>query len=263
MKNVNSDKQPNEMNHASAAQALAWLAEMGADEIISETALDRFAASVTPEKSKIAATSIRRVATLPDQSAAAAQSQASACNSLEQLKQALNYFDANPLRKSATKLSFIEGNLQADILVIGDRPRNEEDRSGQVFAGKSRLLLQAMLAAININLESVLLMNFIPWRPPGNRQPLENEIAMCAPFAARAIELTNPKFILCFGSLAAQILASGDQSIIRQRGKWLKLGNADVMVTLHPEELMKHSAQKKLAWRDLLAFQLKIAERAS
>ena len=255
---MNSDKQPNDMNHAPAAQALLWLVEMGADEIISESALDRFVASAALETPKIAAPAIQQHATVPDQSIAEAVTQASACKSLDQLKQALNYFDANPLRKSATQLSFIEGNMQPDILLIGDRPRNEEDKSGQVFAGKSRVLLQAMLAAIHINMDAVMLMNFIPWRPPGNRAPSETEVAMCAPFAARAIELAKPKIILCFGSLAAQVLAGGDSSIIRQRGKWLKLGNTDVMVTLHPEELLKHPAQKKLAWRDLLAFRQKL-----
>jgi uracil-DNA glycosylase len=180
-----------------------------------------------------------------------------ACGTIEALTQALNYFDANPLRKSATQLSFIEGNLSSAILVIGDRPRNEEDRSGQVFAGKSRVLLTAMLAAINIKLEDVALMNFIPWRPPGNRQPLDGEIAMCLPFAVRAIELLQPKLILSFGAISGQHLAGGDSSIIRQRGKWQTIGAAALMATMHPEELLKLPAQKKLVWRDLLAFKLK------
>ena len=186
--------------------------------------------------------------------------QAEACGTIEALTQALNYFDANPLRKSATQLSFIEGNLTSPILIMGDRPRNEEDRSGQVFAGKSRVLLQAMLAAIDVKIEDVAMANFIAWRPPGNRAPLENEIAMCLPFAARAIELIQPKLILSFGAIAGQYLAGGDASIIRQRGKWQAVGAAALLATLHPDELLKFPAQKKLAWRDLLAFRLKLDE---
>ena len=102
-----------------------------------------------------------------------------------------------------------------------------------------------------------MLMNFVPWRPPGNRAPLEHEIAMCLPFAARAIEIVKPKLSLSFGALAAQQLASGDPSIIRQRGKWLTVGDTHMIATLHPDELLKFPAQKKLAWRDLLTFKLK------
>ena len=190
---MDTDQQPNDMN---PAQALAWLVEMGADEIVGDVAVDRFAASAVVEKPKpivIAPPRVAppRAATLPDQSAAEASAQAGACGTIEALTQALNYFDANPLRKSATQLSFIEGNLQSPILVIGDRPRTEEDKSGQVFAGKSRELLSRMLAAIDLKLEDVALLNFIPWRPPGNRAPSENEIALCQPFAARAIDLIH------------------------------------------------------------------------
>ncbi len=259
------------MTPEQAASALAWLVEMGADEIVAETAIDRFAASVVVEKPKapspiIAAAPAPRPATLPDQAASDAATQAASCNSLEALSQALNYFDANPLRKGATKLSFIEGNLQSSILVLSDRPRNEEDKSGQVVAAKARMLLQAMLAAIGLNIgdepapRNVMLMNFIPWRPPGNRQPLENEITACLPFAARAIALAQPKLILSLGSLGGQYLAGGDASIIRQRGKWLNVGATPLLSTLHPDELLKAPTQKKLAWRDLQNFKAKMDE---
>lgn len=251
------EQAPNDINPSAA---LTWLVEMGADEILSENAIDRFAASLVLEKPKSVAVAPAfppRPATLPDQSAADATRQAFACMTIEALIQAYNYFEAHPLRKSATQLSFIEGNYASSILVIGDRPRNEEDKSGHVFAGKSRVLLQNMLAAIDLRLEDVLLMNFIAWRPPGNRAPTDTEISLSLPFAQRAIEITQPTLILSFGALAAQHLAGGDASIIRQRGKWLGLGNVQMMSTLHPDELLKYPAQKKLAWRDLLAFKLK------
>ena len=250
---MDTDQQPNDMD---PAETLGWLVEMGADEIMSEVAVDRFAASSVVEKPK-PVVAPPRAATLPDQSAAEAAIQAAACRTIDALTQALNYFDANPLRKSATQLSFIEGNMQSEILIVGDRPRNEEDKSGQVFAGKSRVLLTAMLAAIDLKIDDVALMNFISWRPPGNRAPLENEIALCLPFAARAIELIKPKLILSFGAIAGQYLTSGDASVLRQRGKWLVVNDTPLMATFHPDELLKLPAQKKLAWRDLLAFKMK------
>ena len=251
---MDTDHASNDMN---PAEALAWLVEMGADEILSEVAVNRFAASLVVEKPKPVVVEQQRPATLPDQSAADATAQAAASGTIEALTQALNYFDANPLRKSATQLSFMEGSIQSSILIVGDRPRNEEDKSGQVFAGKSRVLLTAMLAAIELKIEDVALLNFIPWRPPGNRAPLENEIALCQPFASRAIELIKPKLILSFGAIAGQYLASGDASVLRQRGKWLSVNGIPVMTTFHPDELLKLPAQKKLAWRDLLALKMK------
>ena len=265
------EPRPNDMTPEQAASALAWLVEMGADEIVGETAIDRFAASVVVEKPKasppiIIATPAPRAVTLPNQAAADAATQAASCNSLEALSQALNYFEANPLRKGATRLSFIEGNLQSSIMILSDRPRNEEDKSGQVISAKARVLLQAMLAAIGLNIgdepapRNVMLMNFIPWRPPGNRQPLENEIAACLPFAARAIALSGPKLILSLGSLGGQYLAGGAASIIRQRGKWLSVGDIPLLATLHPDELLKAPTQKRLAWRDLQNFKVKMNE---
>lgn len=252
------DQQPNDIN---PAETLAWLVEMGADEIVGEVAIDRFATSQIVEKPKpVAAPQLTRAATLPDQSAADATAQAAACSTIDALTQALNYFDANPLRKSATQLSFIEGNMRSSILILGDRPRNEEDKSGQVFAGKSRVLLTAMLAAIGLKIDDAALMNFIPWRPPGNRNASENEIALCLPFAARAMELIQPKLILSFGAIAGQYLASGDASVLRQRGKWLLVNGTPLMTTFHPDELLKLPAQKKLAWRDILAFKIKWEE---
>ena len=124
--------QPNDMTPKQAAAALAWLVEMGADEIVLEQPVDRYAASVVVEEPMaqppVAPQAVLRPATLPDQAAGDAASQAASCHSLEALSQALNYFEANPLRKGATKLSFIEGNLQSAILVLSDRPRNHAHR---------------------------------------------------------------------------------------------------------------------------------------
>ncbi|MDE2445765.1 MAG: uracil-DNA glycosylase [Alphaproteobacteria bacterium] len=267
-----------DMTPEQAAHALAWLVDMGADEVILDSPVNRFAKSLVPEPAKPPVATppplrfvpqvpaAPRAATLPDQAAADAAAQAAACHSLEALIQAQNYFEANPLRKGATKLSFMEGNRQADILVLSDRPRNDEDKSGQVVATKARVLLQNMLAAIGLKIgdepapRNVMLMNFVPWRPPGNRQPLDAEVAVCLPFASRAIALLQPKLILALGSLGGQFMAGGDASIIRQRGKWLSIGEIPLLATLHPDDLLKAPTQKKLAWRDLQAFKARMNE---
>ncbi|MEO6609518.1 MAG: uracil-DNA glycosylase [Aestuariivirga sp.] len=255
----------NDMSPEAAAQALSWLVAMGADEIISDVAMDRFAASAVKA---VTAESIRPAPLLqpaaqapavpPSQVAADARNLAASANSLQELKQALTFFNDHPLRKGSTKLSFLEGPETAGILLIGDKPRNDEDKSGQVFAGKARELLRRMLAAIDLSLDDVALMNFIPYRPPGNRAPNDIEIASSHPFALRVIEILKPRFILGFGPLAGQSLAGGESSILKQRGRFLKIGDADFVSTLHPDELLKFPQHKKLAWRDLLAFKQKV-----
>jgi uracil-DNA glycosylase len=241
------DEKPNDPAFDSASNALSWLVSMGADEIVLEHPVNRFAAPVVLEKPKPAPVLLKPTSV-------AAPSQAETCNSIAELTQALNYFESHPLRKSATQLSFFEGPQDAEILLISDRPRNEEDRSGLVFAGKSRVLLENMLAAIQLKIEDVGLMNLIPWRPPGNRSPTENEINLVLPFAKRALEILKPKFILAFSSVPGQYLAGGDASILRQRGKWQHVNAAQMLATLHPDELLKFPLHKKMAWRDLQIF---------
>ena len=113
-----------------------------------------------------------------------------------------------------------------------------------------------MLGAIGLSTASVSLFNFIPWRPPGNRTPTEAEIQVCQPFLMRAIELCQPKFILCFGLHPAQRLSGKSEGLMALRGKWFELQigtrKTPVMASFHPSYLALQRAQKRLAWRDLL-----------
>jgi uracil-DNA glycosylase len=242
-------EKPNDPAFDSASDALSWLIAMGADEITLEQPVDRFAASLVADKPKALAPQVRAT---PEKEIA--PSQALNCNSIAELTQALNYFESHPLRKSATQLSFFEGREDAEILIISDRPRNEEDRSGLVFAGKSRVLLENMLAAIDLKIHDVGMLNLVPWRPAGNASPTEAQIKLVLPFAQRALEILKPKFILAFSALPGQYLAGGDVSILRQRGKWQDVNGIQMLATLHPDELLKFPLHKKMAWRDLQIF---------
>ncbi len=250
---------PSHFDLASPAEALLWLVEMGADEIIMEQPVDRFADSAKLVSAKPAPKLEIKSAPAPKPSVPCAPTtDVSGLHSIVDIAQALNFMDTHPLRKNASKLAFFEGPERTEVLILADRPRNEEDKAGLVFAGKSRILLTNMLAAINLRLEDVALMNLIPWRPPGNRAPTEAEISAVLPFARRALELARPRLILAFSALPAQHLVGADPSILRQRGKWQALGEAALLSTLHPDELLKFPLQKKLAWRDLLTFKEKL-----
>lgn len=263
---------------AEAARMLLWLREMGADEALSVDPVNRFA-EAPPQAAAAPAVARPAPPKQPPMSAApprpaptrpAAEGEASieeihaaarSASSLGELVTALDRFDAHPLRRTASKLCFAEEAAKARVLVIADRPRAEEDRAGKIFADKNAVLLERMLAAIGLGEgagEPVSYLSFLPWRPPGNRPPIEIECRLILPFAERAIALMQPSLILAFGGLAGQWLAGGAESIQRQRGTWLAAGSTPLLSTFHPEALLKSPALKKLAWQDLLAFRARL-----
>ncbi len=255
----------NDMTAGEAAAALAWLAEMGADEAIGEVAIDRFAASMP--KPAAAAEPPRQVPPKPQpasgDAAADARAIAAACRSLDELAAALASFDACPLKRTATQLCFADGNPDARVMLIGEAPGRDEDIQGKPFVGRSGQLLDRMLAAAGLSRRapereaSVYITNAIFWRPPGNRTPTEAETAMCLPFLMRAIELQRPDFIVCLGATPTQRLTARSDGILKLRGKWYDCEVAGrkvpLLATLHPAYLLRQPAQKRLAWRDLLA----------
>lgn len=260
------------MTAPEAAALLLWLREMGADEAQADAPINRFVEAPTapapralPTLAKPAALPPKPVAAaVPDASIEQIHAAAKAATSIAELAGLLDQFDAHPLRRTASKLCFSGGAEKARVLVLADRPRNEEDRSGQVFADKHELLCQRMLAAIGLGagegLEPVSLLSFMPWRPPGNRPPNELECRLILPFAQRAIALLQPKLILAMGALPGQWLAGGAESPQRQRGTWLSVDGVPFISTFHPESLLKSPALKRLAWHDLLALKAKLQD---
>lgn len=262
------------LSAAEAAAALLWLREMGADEILGADPVNRFAApppvvAAAPPRAAPPRPSAPP-SPPPPQPRAALEAEASMeqvhaaarqAPTLAALAELLDTFQAHPLRRTASRLCFTEATPGARILVMCDRPRSEEDRSGKIFADKHEVLFQRMLAAIGLGGEAgvpVSLLSFLPWRPPGNRPPTELECRMILPFAERALALLQPQIILAFGGLPGQWLAGGAESIQRQRGTWLTAGNVPLLSTFHPESLLKSPALKRLAWLDLLAFRAKL-----
>jgi uracil-DNA glycosylase family 4 len=240
----------NDMSPGDAQAALAWLIEMGADEIVGEAPVNRFAAVVAPP---VVAALVSKAAR-----AAAAPSSADACNSLDELRAALLALEDFPLKKTASNLCFVDGDPQAEVMIIGDVPGRDEDIEGKVFAGQNLVLLEKMLGAIGLSVASTSSLNFIPWRPPGNRTLTDAEIQMCQPYILRAIELCRPKFILCLGGHPAQRLSGKSDGLLSLRGKWFDLAigstKIPVLASFHPSYLLKQPGQKRLAWRDLLSF---------
>jgi DNA polymerase len=120
-----------------------------------------------------------------------------------------------------------------------------------------------MLEAIGLARDSVRVTNTVPWRPPGNRTPTPAETEICLPFTLRHIELVKPRVVICLGSPSTKALLRSDEGIMRLRGRWttLDLPNGmqlPAMAMLHPAYLLRQPAQKRLAWRDLLALRQRL-----
>jgi DNA polymerase len=193
---------------------------------------------------------------------------ARAARSLDELREALMAFDGCPLKDTATNLVFADGNPSSRVMIVGEAPGADEDRDGRPFVGVSGQLLDRMLAQIGLDRTSVYITNIIFWRPPGNRQPTTAEVAACLPFVERHIELANPSILLLAGGASAKTLLARNEGIMRLRGRWFLYESTGMsrpipaLPTFHPAFLLRQPAQKREAWRDLLALSEKLGELA-
>jgi DNA polymerase len=189
----------------------------------------------------------------------------STAQTLEELKALLMKFDGCSLKNTANSTVFGEGNTNAKVMLIGEAPGADEDRIGRPFVGKCGKLLDKMLSAISVKREDCYISNVLPWRPPGNRTPTDEEIAICLPFLRTQIELINPDFILLLGGIALKSVMDCSDSISRTRGKWMEYSTSQgkvipVLATYHPSYLLRSSSQKSRAWTDLLRLKDKMQE---
>lgn len=182
---------------------------------------------------------------------------------LEELKKMVEEFDGCALKLTANKTVFGYGSGTARLLLIGEAPGADEDRSGIPFVGRSGQLLEKMLKAIGFDRNECFITNVLPWRPPGNRTPTEGEIAVCLPFLKRQIDLVSPEVIMILGGSAANALLDNGEPISRMRGKWLEYKKSDggkvpVLASFHPAYLLRNSGQKAKAWVDMLRMKQKL-----
>ena len=143
------------------------------------------------------------------------------------------------------------GNPAAELCFLGEGPGADEDRIGEPFVGQAGQLLNKIIAACKMAREDVYILNTVKCRPPGNRNPNESELENCWPFAIRQLEILQPKFICCLGSVAAKTLLKSKQSIGRMRGQFFPYRGSQVMVTYHPAYLLRNPTAKKQVWEDM------------
>jgi DNA polymerase len=200
---------------------------------------------------------------------AKAQKLANNCQSLEDLKQAIQDFDGLSVKQTASNMVFSDGNPDSDIMLIGEAPGADEDIQGKPFVGASGQLLDKILACIGLSRQSevtdraVYISNILNWRPPGNRTPTASEMAISLPFIKKHIELAKPKALILCGGVVAQTLLERKETISKLRGKFYDYDRGDglaipVMVTYHPAYLLRTPVQKRAVWMDMLMFQEKL-----
>ncbi len=178
------------------------------------------------------------------------------CNTLEELKSAIQAFDGLSIKKTATQIVFADGTPDAKIMVIGEAPGADEDRQGLPFVGVSGQLLDKIFACIDLNRqESLYITNILNWRPPGNRTPTSEEMDIAKPFIMKHIELVNPDMLVLCGGVAAQTLLDSKESISRLRGEVHDVNGRKAIATYHPAFLLRTPLQKKKVWQDMLMLQ--------
>ena len=179
----------------------------------------------------------------------------SSIKTLESLHAFMSEYKKCELHKSATNMVFSDGNPKSKIMLIGEAPGHDEDIQGKPFVGRSGKLLDKMLNAIELSRDNVYIANIIPWRPPNNRRPTDDEINMCLPMIKKHIEIINPSAILLLGSTATYALIKNSEGITKIRGKWVDIEinrkKYPMLPTFHPAFLLRQPAQKKFSWEDL------------
>lgn len=245
-----------------AKALLEWQIDLGADEAMSETPVNRYE---VPEKAPLV---VAKAAPEPAfqappkiDPAAVAQQAAEGADSFDTLQAALASFELCELKRGARNLVFCDGNPAAKVMIVGEAPGADEDRQGKPFVGRAGQMLDQMLAAIDHGRDHadnpVYITNVMPWRPPNNREPSPEEIAMMLPFVQRHIELANPDVLVLVGNVSCLAML-GEKGITKLRGNWREVMGKPALPMFHPAYLLRSPEKKRDAWHDLLMLQSKV-----
>ncbi len=169
------------------------------------------------------------------------------------LRNAVANCTACGLDKTRTQTVFGVGNVQAELMIIGEAPGFYEDQKGEPFVGKAGQLLNAMLEAIDLDRSQVYIANILKCRPPENRDPELTEVDLCTPFLTKQIALVQPKLLLALGRIAGRFLLRTESSLGQMRGNLHQYGasNTPLIVTYHPAYLLRNPKDKSKALEDL------------
>ena len=164
------------------------------------------------------------------------------------------------LGETRHKLVFGVGNAQAEVMLIGEGPGEQEDLQGVPFVGPAGKLLDDMLEMIDLDRQKVYIANIVKCRPPRNRDPLNVEQEACRPWLNRQIALVNPKIIVCLGRIAALRLIDPNYRITRDHGQWIQRDGIWLTAIYHPSALLRDPSKRPETFDDLLSIRAKLTE---
>jgi len=252
-----------------AKALLEWYVELGAVDAVGDDPVDRYALEPSLAKPKSRPQPKPEPPRMPEAPgrnfAAEATALAEAAQDLAALAGVMRDFDGLALKQGARNFVFADGNPKARVMIVGEAPGADEDRIGRPFVGRAGQLLDRMLAAIGLArghpdaASAVYITNILPWRPPGNRTPTPEEMAIMVPFVRRHISLVDPDVLILMGNTPCGALL-GRTGILRMRGSWTRAEDRAVMPMTHPAYLLRTPAAKREAWADLLEIQAKLRE---
>lgn len=175
-------------------------------------------------------------------------------NTLDEVASEINRCQRCPLHATRIKAVAGVGSVQAQWMFVGEAPGQNEDQQGLPFVGRGGQLLDAMIAALQMQRADVFIANVIKCRPPANRDPLPDEIAECEPYLHRQLALVKPKVIVALGLVSAQALLKTSEPLGKLRAQVHHYGTAKtpMIITYHPAYLLRSPGQKSKVWEDLL-----------
>ncbi|HLP99780.1 MAG TPA: uracil-DNA glycosylase [Candidatus Limnocylindria bacterium] len=172
-------------------------------------------------------------------------------DSLERIRADIGDCKRCRLCERRTNIVFGDGNGKAELVFIGEGPGHDEDVQGLPFVGRAGKLLTQMIEAMGLQRRDVYICNVVKCRPPENRAPEKDEIAICSPFLLRQLDVIQPKVIVCLGAVALKALLGAERGITHLRGQWLEYRGTRLMPTYHPAYLLRNPSAKGDVWKDL------------
>ena len=164
------------------------------------------------------------------------------------------------LAETRHNVVFGDGARDAEVMLIGEGPGEQEDLTGKPFVGRAGKLLDDMLAMIDLDRNKVFIGNMVKCRPPQNRDPLNIEQEACIDYLRNQVALIRPKIIVCLGRIAAMKLIKPDFKITKEHGQWYEKAGVQMMAMLHPSALLRDPRKRPESYEDLKVLQAKIKE---
>ncbi len=234
-----------------------WYKDLGSDQIYCKHPQDRRQeGKEAPAASKVEIQQ-QEALNLIQRDEGAARLAADNSTTLEELRQAVIEFEGCAIKKMALNTVFADGNPNSEVMFVGEAPGANEDQQGIPFCGQSGKLLDNILASIGLSRQNAYITNTIFWRPPGNRRPTPEELALCRPFVEKHIALVAPKLIILVGSTAVESLLASKTTMHSSRQEYYEYTNRylskaiKAAVIFHPAYLLRQSLKKKNMWLDM------------